>query len=610
MSINSDSAKNLPNPFLTKKYVCTLLKKEIYKKGKRMASTKFKKVLGIERGHEDGFGGIDMRAAQTGGSSLAYLANLDISSEGSLQTRRGYREKLTLSAPLRTSFSSGKKFFALAGNTLSVTDTETGITETLATTDTDSGCAEILFFGGDLYIHDSLKLYRYDGHKLAESDGYAPLYGKAWHPTERGPVYEDINLACDRIRISYLTAGSGKIFDLGMKVKSLDRVEINGIFADIEEHGIVLNEMQVDFTKNVGFSDGQFITFWLTLDSTSSKRHLLSRPQKSFVFSNSGGERLCLYSPGESSELLCSRAVTDTAIFESRKTSPESTALYLPLSSSVHIAGGRYAVNCMAHHFDRAILFTDANAWCVDFEGKENDPTRILPKIFLLNSAVGSETSHNEALCDNDPLTYYRGKIFRWHSQSGVRDECSAELISDAISTLLPDECESISLLSVPHNGIVFINAPDDLSGSMIIYNTHLKSWYTYSGVFPDKLFLFGTSPAFSRGDTIYVFSENTGYDIDDEETVPIRTKLVSHFTDFGCPEKYKRSAEILLSGDISGGVSVEFENERREKRKITLSKTTEHLSERIALPRFRCLRYIIEGISNIRLENIILTAK
>ncbi len=573
-----------------------------------MASIKFKNALGVERGCEDGFGGIDITASQKPPDRLASLVNLDISADGSLETRKGYSEKLTLSAPLRATLTSGKSFYCLAGNELTLTDTESGTTSLLATTETDSGDAELFFYGGDLYLHDSRKLYIFKESSLSECDGYAPLYGKEWHPSKRGEVNEDINLASDRIRISYLTADGLSTFDLGISVSSLDRVEINGEFRDIEEHGIVLDGNTVDFTKNVGFADGMLITFWLTLDAKSSKRSLLADHAKAFVFSNSGGERLCLYSPGRSPSLLCSRALSKAALAESRKTSEGSSALYLP-NSSIRIGNGGYPITGMAHHFDRALLFTDANAWCVDFEGDEAEPDRIFPKVFLLNSGIGSEVSYSSAHYENDPLTYYRGRIFRWHSQSGVRDECSAELISEAVSALLPKDSEHVSMLSIPHMGLLLISDSDDIEGKVLVYSTERKAWTEYSGIFAEKLFLFSSAPAFSRGNIIYVFSDSSDKDTEEGECFPIVSKLTSHFADFGTPERTKRSVRILIDGKI-GGTCLELENERGEKRKITLSKSSGYISERLSMPRFKKLRYKLESRGAIRLNNIILSAK
>lgn len=573
-----------------------------------MASIKFKNAIGVERGCEEGFGGIDQSAAQISSDRQARLENFDVMPDGSLKTRRGYRETLEFSSPIRATLSAGKSFYCLAGRELTITDTESGERTVIAELPTDSGDAELFFFGGELCLLDSQKLYRYDGEDFAEFDGYAPLYGKEWHPSERGAVYEDINPASDRIRISYLTADSLTVFDLGITVASLDRVELNGRTLDPSEQGIVLENNKVNFSQNVALADGMTVTFWLTLDGSSSKRSKLSSHVKSFIFSNGGAERLCLYAPAESAELLCSRAVSEAELYESRKTAPTSSALYL--GSSVRIGNGSSPITGMAHHFDRALLFTDANAWCVDFEGGEGDVERTHPRVFLLNSGIGAESFCSIANCENDPLTFFRGKLFRWHSQSGVRDECSAELISEPIAKLMPAGENGISMLSLPHMGLVMICDPEDVSGSMVVYNTSRGAWSVYSSIFAEKLFLYASSPAFSRGGSVYVFTENEENDFDEGENISIGSSLLSHFTDLGSPETTKRSARILIDGELSADAILELETEIGEKRRITIEKKVGIISERLEMPRFKRLRYKLECRGASRINNIILSAK
>ncbi|MBQ4140306.1 MAG: hypothetical protein IJD70_03115 [Clostridia bacterium] len=575
-----------------------------------MASIKFKNALGVERGFEEGFGGIDSSAAQKATDSLSSLVNLLPAADGSLRLRPGYCEKLTLSAPLRASFSVGEKFYALAGSKLTLTDTESGETTLLAEVATTSGTAEIFRFGGELYVHDSEKLYRYDGNLLSECDGYAPLYGKNWHAYDCGEVFEDINLVSDRIRISYLVSEGDRNYNIGIRAVSLERIEVDGKEYGVEENGITLKDNTVRFTNNIEVSDGQIVTLWLTIAPEYSKRHLISKPVSTFVFSNSGGERLCMYSSGESSELLCSLAPSKQEISESRKSSASSSPLYFSSENSIRIGNGGYPITGMAHHFDRALLFTDANTWCVDFEGEEADPKRIFPKIFLLNSAIGFEGSGSTAYCQNDPLTYYRGRLFRWHSQSGVRDECSADMISEPVSHLIPKDGENLSMLSIPHMGLVLISDSESDDGRIIVYSTERKAWTQYSGIFAERLFLFGTYPAFSRSEKIYVFDDKLKADFEDGEEFPIEARLVSHFTDFGCPELTKRSVRILINGELGEDATLELENEIGEKRKIGLLKTGGDLSERLTMPRFKKLRYTIESRDAICLENIILSAK
>ena len=574
-----------------------------------MASIKFKKALEVERGCEDGFGGIDGKA-QRQSDAAAFLLNLDTNSDGSLSTRDGYKEVMSLLSPIRAVCSEGNFFYCLTGDMLTRTDVRNDETVLLGRVETATGDGDVFFFGGELCVHDSQKLYRLHDGELTEIDGYAPLYGKEWHPQKRGPVFEDLNLASDRVRISYLTADSCTSYDLGLEAESLDRVEVNGESLDVEKDGIILNGSTVEFTQSSPPSDGILITFHLTLKDTASKRAELSKSMRSFVFSNSGGERLCLYAPEGAPILLCSRVPTASELIGSRKTAPDSSFLYLPCTSALRIGNSSTPITGMTHYKDRALLFTDKDAWCVDFEGKENNSDYLMPKLFLLNSSIGCESGTSPAHCENDPITYYRGKLFRWHSQSGVRDECSAELISDAVCDLIPKDSESITMLSAPHMGLVFIADGESTDGKVIVYNTETKSFTQYSEIYAEKLFDFASTPAFSRGEKIFLLCGNEKSDVDDGEEHPIPCRFVSHFLDFGCPEKEKHLLSLLMHGRFEDAAQIGFENEIGEKVSYTIEKQDGAITERFRLPRFKKLRYTIESRAPIRIENIILSAK
>ena len=64
------------------------------------------------------------------------------------------------------------------------------------------------------------------------------------------------------------------------------------------------------------------------------------------------------------------------------------------------------------------------------------------------------------------------------------------------------------------------------------------------------------------------------------------------------------------MSGSFGGAVHIGMENEIGEQVGFTLVKADGVIEERFKLPRFKKLRYTIESLYPIRLENIILSAK
>jgi hypothetical protein len=157
---------------------------------------------------------------------------------------------------------------------------------------------------------------------------------------------------------------------------------------------------------------------------------------------------------------------------------------------------------------------------------------------------------------------------------------------------------------------LLYIADIDSADGKVIVYNTEMKTFSTYSEIFAEKLFAFGSNPAFSRGEHIYLLCGNMNGDVDDGEDYPIPCKIVSHFLDFGCPEKDKRSLSLLMSGSFGNAVEIGFENENGEQVSFTLKNAEGVIEERFRLPRFKNLRYTLKGFAPFRIDNIILSAK
>ena len=170
-------------------------------------------------------------------------------------------------------------------------------------------------------------------------------------------------------------------------------------------------------------------------------------------------------------------------------------------------------------------------------------------------------------------------------------------------------------MLSLPQQQKVFITNAEDSEGRLLIYDLARKAWTIYSGIFAEKLFRYGNLPAFSRGGCIYVFFDDLTEDMDSDENFSINSRLVTHYLDFGCPEKVKRSAAVILEYDLSGGNgTLNLETERNEQVSIPLKGKAgggrEQFSCRIPMPRFKKLRMSIESKAPAVFYNAILSAK
>ena len=459
-----------------------------------------------------------------------------------------------------------------------------------------TGKADIFCFEGDIYVHDGLALYRYKNSELTRVEGYIPLYGKDWLPNGKGEVNEAVNLLSDHIRISYSVTSPTEVFNLVIPAASIDGVEIDGVVSEPSNINARLDENNPATLHTNSISGGTTVTFWVTLAPGYAQSPRIKRTTKGFVFGNNGGERLCIYNPGISAILYSSQPIDIRSQPNSKLPYSETVPLYIPITSALYIGNGASPITEIAQHYGRGMLFTETDAWFIDWDGAEADESVLKPQSFLLNSAIGAERIYSSAYFDNDPITYFCGRFWRWHSQSGVRDECSATMISDEVTELMPKDSEKISMLSLPQKQKLFIADAEDAEGRVLVYDLAQKAWSVYSGIFADKLFRYGNLPAFSRGGNIYVFSDDLTADSDLDESFPIRSRLTTHFLGFGCPEKTKRKAYLLLECDLGGNSGVlTLENEKSEKVSFPLTGKAgggrEQFSARIPMPRFKKMR-------------------
>lgn len=576
-----------------------------------MAAIKFKSALGVERGCEDGFGGIDRTADGRRAGKLFSAENLDLRSDGSLVSRGAYRQIRELDGEFRGHFSRGNELYTVVGNAFERTDLSDGSVTTLGVLPTDSGHAEIFCFRGEVYVHDGAALYRFDGAALAAVEGYAPYYGMGWKPAYGGAINEDINYLSDRILISYSVNQAVTSFYLGIEAASIDRVEISNTVQSVADFSLERNADGSPIIRSRSSITSGEVFFWLTLAPEASKKHLLSAPLRSFVFGNNGGERLCFYIPGRSGYLYCSKPIKPYMQAYSSKTAENELPIYFARTTEVCVGSGAYPISGMAEHYGRALLFTESNAWCVDFEGEEKNTEYFKPKIFMLNSAIGSEIQSGSAYCENDPLTYSSGALWRWNSKSGVLDECSATLVSDSVADLLPTDAEELALLSIPGKQSVYIADTEDGEGRMLVYNTRLKAWTVYRGIFAEKLLSYGGAPAFVCGNALCVFTDATEKDSEFDGDFAVKTAFSTHFLDFGAPERTKRSVDLVLYCKLGkSGADVRFENERGEVRAVYLDGVDGCITERIPLPRFKKLRVTVESVAPAEFRSLILSAK
>ena len=144
----------------------------------------------------DGFGGIGEKGLSTG--KATDMRNFRLLPDGALEKRCGWEVRQRFASDVRAVWQGvieeSSCIFVVVDDTVYrfVGDNqyEVGVL-------TDSvGHVDFAFYLGRLYLFDENEIYVYSEtlNKFDVAYGYAPLFGRNWHPTDQGAINEPLNL--------------------------------------------------------------------------------------------------------------------------------------------------------------------------------------------------------------------------------------------------------------------------------------------------------------------------------------------------------------------------------------------------------------------------------
>lgn len=512
-----------------------------------------------EKTYSSGFGGI-RRLCNGAKNTCLDVQNLRLLPDGTLAGREGFSTLLDLTDAPRAVWSGSvmgeEEVYVLVGTSLLFADLEAGTTSSAGTVTCAAGDADIFWHGGDLYVLDGAALRRRSGGTLGAVSGYVPLWGDGWDPALRGPVCEPINYLSPHLRIRFRVSEAPGLFRFGIKLHSIDRLVIDGADADLADYSPEFTAGLDGITVS-GFPADCEATFFLTPDASV----MPAGPGLCTRAVSLGGPndvRLCLYGGTNPSDVYFSRPVTEDGMAWSREVYSDSLPLYFPEDGRVTVGEGRHPVTAICRYRDRALLFTAGDAWCLDWNGHENDPAVTLPQIHLVSAGIGCSVSGAAALCGDDPVTVFGGQIWRWHSPSGVRSECTASCISEGLGDFAGTAAGlCTSMLALPARREVWFSCPESSDGRVFVYNRELDAWVTFTGVSADRLFLYGTDAGFLRGEEICLFSPENTADREWDQELAIPVSVSSPPLDFGDTARFKEAVEVEFNA--TGNVPVEL---------------------------------------------------
>lgn len=381
-------------------------------------------------------------------------------------------------------------------------------------TNTDLGTltdAKTFFFAfnDSVYIMNGYEYKKWTGTgAIVDVAGYRPKIAIGTPPTGGGTLYEDINLLTGAKHQTFNSTGTATEYTIAeQNVNSIDFVKVNG----------VTKTLTTDYTQDLALGKITFVTAPITGQDNvdigwtkgTGQRDLVVKNRKALIFGGQSDTRVHIFGN------------TDKKNFEyfSALASGLPSAEYFTEFNYNRVGSSEFAITDMIKQYDRAIIFTEKNAWYTYYDSITDSLGNVIANfpVFSLNDGIGCEAFGQSQLILNNPYSIYKG-VYEWVSTT-VRDERNAVYKSDRIQPSL----DNINLKDV----ITFDN--EDLGEYWIIYQN--KAWiYNYRADVWFKFEFYDTISSLISINKQMYFGTPTG------QIMQINKSLLSERSDNGQP--------------------------------------------------------------------------
>ncbi len=450
-----------------------------------------------------------------------------------------------------------------------------------------SSRADLVVFQLDAYLFDGfgVKVYDKQSNQMKSSRGYAPLYGKNWHPIERGEIFEKPNLLCGDLRINYTVSEAAEALELGFLPSSVSRVEIDGELT---------SEYTVEKSRICGkFPENSRVDVWLT---RSFENGPLFFCRNARAVGGGNGERIIAFgNPDRPSFVFCSSPVTHGELELSRRGFSESSPLYFPESLSTDLGGRTVTSVCSCG--DSAMIFTDTSSILAEFDAGSIE-------LFTLSDSVGCVAPSASISKQRSVYTFSKSGIYRFDVDLSAPYDSELEKLSSVL--------EGGSDLFIDESCSVFDNETDGelwfaCAKTVFIYNLKFKRFYSYTGMQGVAMIDRASSLLFFESDSLWEFSNEYYSDISDGESSRIIANLRSRWLDFGDISVKKHSLTVYPVFKIHGGdylmLGVQTDSELVFEEAVfgDESLSPDQRRIRVARCRFNCFRINITSYDDSR---------
>lgn len=552
------------------------------------------------------FGGVRSvgKIAETGASESE---NFRILPDGSLEKRCGWETVIRQTGAIRGYWEgilSGSSYvFFVAGNKLwRLSQTDTAPVE-LAVLATSTDRVSFFLFRDCLYMMNgyTVMVFKPEMGVFSVAEGYAPLYGKNWHPTQMGEVNEPRNLISQHLRVHYLNTSASKTFQLPYTAESVDAVRVNG--TAVTNFSFTAPSSTV--TLPDAYATGGEVLIAFTVDSLFSRRAEVLKSGHATVCKDGYHETLLTYGGSAGYRVWRSAAVSDDAVTDARTVYSGADGLYFRDGDGFSLGSQQHPITAIVQYLDRALVFNDSNLWVLRHTSPDGDGM----EISLFQSGIGCVATDGATLCRGVPVIVSRAGIGKLGFTNTDPAFCTFTALSDDISDRMSG--------SVLENAVIRWNDADSTlwvrdttadDGTVWLYHTERRQWIRYTGIAANALISCRGCPGFTTDDgRIARFDEA----LDTDDGQPFDAVYLSRYLDFSQPEFCRRSGYAAICAD-SGGSSIALTLES-ERGFCTFSfsgnavSVPEFFDGRFGIGRFRFLRYRISlsGTTRVRIYSL-----
>ncbi len=545
----------------------------------------------LEKETVSSFGGISDHAGLTSDNAFD-MRNFQILPDGSLEKRCGFFKRYSFGTAIRGlwegTVSGNTYFFVVAGAQIYRQGPNDGFPTAVYMLTTSEGNVNFAFYRENLYVLDgkSLLIFRPSTETFSIAEGYVPLYGYNWHPSQLGEINEQLNLIQSRIRIHYLNTNGSTTFQLPFTCEKINGMTVNGTPTVLYS----FTPYTSTFTIPASLSSVGTLEVTVTLDPIFVRRSTVLQASEAAVFSNTRHHTMMTFGGDQGYLIYRSTPVTDEMMEQCLIACSDADPLYFQKDKTVTVGSSQHPVEALCQFEEQMLVFNDENVWGIRYPSGDSDEIEMIP----IRAALGCASRNGVLPCGDFLATVSDGGILRMDIQGDDFDICKTSSLSRAIERRLDaDFLNRAVLFRHKAKNQLWVRDPAEASGLVWIYDADRKLWFSYDGIRANRFYEVNGEVAFSTdsGEICY-FDEA----LDCDDGVAYSAFYQSHYVSFSHPHFAKRALRLSVCAQTNGGsLTAEITTERGSKSFVWHKNTGDvpaFFDRRLSKGRFRFLQF------------------